>query len=168
MCRMRRAPALILGLTAATLLLVGCKVSSVRGPADGTASVITTGALSASEIAKSKRVLDRYLAASGEVDMQALRETSDPYHWGLLKTNPQQCARWRGYRATRVTPLADDDPRTVEWREYYMRQGYTAVQLFEVMGVFPDPDPTDVLPEEFDVIMVRTLSGAWRFRDSGG
>lgn len=122
--------------------------------------------LDAQENREAVEVLEHHLRALAAGDLDTLLETTPAHRHSIYVDNPKQIARWNGFQVEFVS-LGGGWISEDEVAAQYEGRGYKRIAIFHITGRFPKPRSDDVLPEEFDVIMIQDASGRWMINDMG-
>ncbi len=168
----RLAAGLSLGLLATFGVLVsGCsqrqtgQTTPARAVSPVGASDQLTAELDSGELSEATWVVERHLEALGSSDFETLDDTVTETRRRVYSQNREQLKRWKGFE---VEPISVGGRwiHPEELVSQYDGQGFTRIAVFTVTGRLPEPRD-DVLPEEFDVIVVKDSSGRWLVNDQG-
>lgn len=144
-------------------LLAGCAVAP-ETRAGGAASL--TAPLDSQETSDAAAVVERYLEALSGNDIDALVETVTESRRSANLDNLAQLKRWTGFEVESIVQ-GGRFIKPSELVDQYEEIGFKRIAVFHVTGRLPQPQPDDVLPDDFDVIVVEDGSGRWLVHDSG-
>ncbi len=145
-------------------VLAGCAPAALETPAGKEAGL--TAPLDSQEKSEAAAVIERHFEALGANDVDALVEMVTESRRSVYLDNLEQLKRWKGFEVESVME-GGRFIRPDELSGQYDGRGFRRIAVFHVIGRLPQPRPDDVLPEEFDVIVVKDSSGRWLVHDWG-
>lgn len=125
-----------------------------------------TAPLDSQETSDAAAVVERYLEALSGNDIDALVETVTESRRPSYLANPGQLKRWTGFEVESIVQ-GGRFIKPSELVDQYEESGFKRIAVFHVTGRLQQPQPDDVLPEDFDVIVVDDGLGRWLVHDSG-